>query len=138
MTKESLLVATLLLVASPASAHSINAKLTCGAHTGDAQSLRAFEAVVPFEVSAGRLEGKRTMTERGGGEESFTGTINAQGEIQLSGQGSYKSGAAWVYELSGTRRKNGETVLSGEFTSTAGLVGVRLCKLRFPRGRPLM
>jgi hypothetical protein len=132
----SILTACLALASGPVLAESINAKLVCGPHSGDPGRLRAFQVIVPFEVSPGRLEGKRVLPENGGGQETFVGAISSDGRVQLSGQGSYTSGASWVYEFTGMRAKNKDTVLRGKLTSTLGPVGGRECTMGFARSRP--
>src|SRR5207302_904521 len=113
----------------------ISAKLACGAHSSDPKRLKAFQALVNFTIVQGRLEGGRKLISNGGGREDFQGTISSN-LVLVSGTGSFASGAAWIYQFSGTRRRIGETVLSGRQESTLGAVGGRECTLRFLRNWP--
>jgi hypothetical protein len=123
--------------ADAASAQTIPAKLICGAHSSNPEKLREFQANVVFTLSGGNLIGKRALTSNGGGEETFKGTVSPAGAILVSGEGHYKRGGAWVYELTGIRNDAGDTTLSGKLTNTSGSIGERTCQIIFLKPRTL-
>jgi hypothetical protein len=122
--------------ASQGDASQATAKLVCGPHASDPRRLRAFQALVTFQISQGRLEGYRQLTSGGGGREDFSGTISPQGLVLVQGTGSYASGSSWTYEFTGVRNRLSETVLNGYQENALGAVGSRQCKLRFLRSWP--
>jgi hypothetical protein len=136
MLKVGLLAAGLVLCAGPALAQSVNAKLVCGPNSADPAKLRSFQSIIRFTLSAGRLEGTHTFSAFGGSTETFLGLISSEGRVQLSGQGSDKSGGAWTYEFASQRGKNKDTLLKGKRVNTLGIVGERECTMRFMRERP--
>jgi hypothetical protein len=113
----------------------VTAKLLCGPHSSDPRRLKAFQALVPFTITQGRLEGSRKLTSNGGGHEDFSGSISSE-LVLVSGNGSFASGGAWIYQFTGIRRRDAETVLSGRLENTLGGVGGRQCTLRFLRNWP--
>jgi len=113
----------------------VNAKLICGPHSSDPKRLKAFQVLVPFTISQGRLEGSRKLKSNGGGEENFSGTISSD-LVLVSGAGKFASGDAWIYQFTGKRSRSAETILTGRLENTLGSVGTRECKLHFLRSRP--
>lgn len=140
-SKRILLLGTFIAILSPnlseAAKQQVPAKLTCGPNTANPKGLPAFQTNMKFVLSGDQIEAKRSFHSNGGGTEAFKGTVSSSGAMLISGVGQEKKGGAWKYEFSGTRSDKGDTVVRGQRTNTAGIVGSRDCEIVFFKPRSL-
>jgi hypothetical protein len=105
--------------------NTIPARLDCKAvKAGSKQS--AFTDKISFTYSKGILKVSR------GGHDTFVGTIDALGKIDLNGKWKFENDLSeWEYRFTGQLARDGATMLRGGLKVIGGQLGERRCTILF-------
>lgn len=128
MDKIFLLALVLISVATTLRADDIKtipARLDCKAVTTGSKP-GAFTDRISFVYSKGVLKASR------GGRDTFTGTMDALGKINLDGKWKFDNDSSeWEYRFSGQLDRDGATMLRGGLKVVGAPVGERHCTILF-------
>ena len=119
---------------APADALEAAGKATvrCSAFSGDPRRFPAWVSSPPYSISGDKLLfGSAALfgkPSKNGEVNEWHGSIDASGQILLTGEGS-GGGGAWVMHFTGPWRGAGSTRLEGGYKNVQGLVGGRTCSI---------